>query len=128
LINSRFTVTEDKRYKIIDRKGDNDTNIYDEDNVDLETRLFKNYNKIPYIDFEGLQEGGNLVSGVYCFYFKYTDADGNETDIIAETGAIPVHLGSINTPHSCSGGVLDEPCNKIIKLKINNIDTSYDYL
>jgi hypothetical protein len=29
LINSRFTVTGKNTYKIIDRKGDNDTNIYD---------------------------------------------------------------------------------------------------
>ena len=28
LINSRFTVTENKTYKRIDRKGTNDTNIY----------------------------------------------------------------------------------------------------
>ena len=29
LINSRFTVTGKNTYKVIDRKGDNDTNIYD---------------------------------------------------------------------------------------------------
>ena len=31
LINSRFSATERNKYKINDRKGDNDTNIYDED-------------------------------------------------------------------------------------------------
>lgn len=30
LINSRFTVTGKNTYKVIDRKGDNDTNIYDQ--------------------------------------------------------------------------------------------------
>jgi hypothetical protein len=30
LINSRFTVTGKNTYKIEDRKGDNDTNIYDQ--------------------------------------------------------------------------------------------------
>ena len=30
LINSRFTVTGRNTYKVIDRKGDNDTNIYDQ--------------------------------------------------------------------------------------------------
>ena len=30
LINSRFTVTGRNTYKLIDRKGDNDTNIYDQ--------------------------------------------------------------------------------------------------
>ena len=29
LINSRFTVTGRNTYKVVDRKGDNDTNIYD---------------------------------------------------------------------------------------------------
>jgi hypothetical protein len=29
LINSRFTVTGKNTYKVVDRKGDNDTNIYD---------------------------------------------------------------------------------------------------
>lgn len=128
LINSRFTVTEDKRFKIIDRKGDNDTNIYDQNNVDLETRLFKNYNKIPYLDFLGLQEGGNLQTGTYSFYFKYTDADGNESDIICESGPICVHDGGINDPSSISGGIQNKNCNKIIKLKLFNLDTTYDYV
>ena len=128
IINSRFTVAEDKRYKIIDRKGENDTNLYSDTNVDLETRLFKNYNRVPYATLEGLREGGNLKAGVYSFYFKYTDADGNESDIIAETGAIPVHDGKINDPFSISGGIEDTNCNKIIKLKLKNIDTAYDYL
>jgi hypothetical protein len=30
LINSRFTVTGRNTYKVVDRKGDNDTNIYDQ--------------------------------------------------------------------------------------------------
>jgi hypothetical protein len=29
LINSRFTATGNNTYKVVDRKGDNDTNIYD---------------------------------------------------------------------------------------------------
>lgn len=128
IINSRFSVVEDKRFKIIDRNGDNDTNIYNTENFDLETRLFKNSNNIPFIDFLGLQEGGNLKAGNYSFYFKYVDADGNESDIIAESGTIPVHEGGLNDPSSISGGVLDTNCNKIIKLKISNLDPSYDYL
>ena len=65
IVNSRFTVTEDKRFKIIDRNGDNDTNIYSTNTFDLETRLFRNSNHIPFIDFLGLQEGGSLKSGTY---------------------------------------------------------------
>ena len=54
LINSRFTVTENKTYKRIDRKGTNDTNIYKQKHLDINTRLFKTTNKIPYIKFNGL--------------------------------------------------------------------------
>ena len=82
LINSRFTVTEDKRFKIIDRNGDNDTNVYKKELFDSQTRLFKNSLNIPYIDFLGLQEGGNLKAGTYSFYIKYVDSDGNESDIV----------------------------------------------
>lgn len=128
IINSRFTVVEDKRFNIIDRKGDNDTNIYHEERIDLDTRLFKNSNSIPYIDFNGLQEGGNLKAGNYVFYFKYVDADGNESDIIAESSIISVHEGGVNDPKSISGGVLNTNCNKIIKLSIANLDTTHDYL
>lgn len=128
IVNSRFSVIEDKRFKIIDRKGDNDTNIYDQDKIDLQTRLFKNTSTIPIIDFMGLQEGGNLQTGNYVIYFKYTDADGNESDIIAESGIISVHEGGVNDPGSISGGILNRNCNKIIKLKLLNLDTSYDYL
>ena len=48
LINSRFTTAGENRYKVVDRKGDNDTNIYDQGNhFDVDTSLFKNVNKIP---------------------------------------------------------------------------------
>lgn len=128
IVNSRFTVVEDKRFNIIDRKGDNDTNIYHEERIDLDTRLFKNSNSIPYIDFHGLQEGGNLKAGNYIFYFKYVDADGNESDIIAESSIISVHEGGVDDPKSISGGILNTNCNKIIKLSISNLDTTHDYL
>ena len=46
LINSRFSVTGQNQYQIIDRKGNNDTNIYDEASFDIDTSLYKNYTKI----------------------------------------------------------------------------------
>ena len=60
------------------------------------------------------------MSGSYSFYFKYTDADGNESDIITETGVICVHEGGINDPSSISGGIANTNCNKLIKLKLFN--------
>lgn len=128
LINSRFTPIEDKRYKIIDRRGNNDTNIYKEQFIDRSTRLFKTSENIPFIKFNGISEGGNLPSGNYVFYLKYIDADGNESDIITESGIISCHMGKINDPYSIRGGLINENSGKIIKFNINNIDISYDYL
>ena len=128
LINSRFTVLEDKKYKRIDWKGVNDTNIYKEKYIDINTRHFKTTNKIPYLKFNGLSSGGNLQSGNYSFYFKYADADTNESDFICETGQIPVYVGTINDPKSIRGGVYNEYTDKIINLTIYNLDESYEYL
>lgn len=128
LINSRFTVLENKRYRRIDRKGTNDTNIYKENFLDINTRLFKTTNKIPYIKFQGLSEGGSLKCGNYSFYFKYADSDTNETDFICETGLIPVYIGNINDPKSIRGGSQDEISDKIINLKLYNLDESYEYI
>ena len=92
LINSRFTVTGKNTYKIIDRKGDNDTNIYDQGSqFDVDTSLFKNVSKIPKLQYLGTS-GGNLSVGNYHFYFKYSDADGNETDWVAESGLVSVFI------------------------------------
>lgn len=128
LINTRFTPIEDKRYKIVDRKGNNDTNIYDIQTLEQTTRLFKTIEKIPYVDFKGLNEGGQLRAGNYVFYFKYSDADGNESDIITESGIVSCYVGKINDPFSTRAGLGDELTNKIIKFTMSNLDTSYDYI
>lgn len=128
LINSRFTVTENKTFKIIDRFGDNDTNVYKEEFLDINTKLFKTTNKISKISFLGLSEGGQLKCGNYVYYFRYADADGNETDFIAESGLISVYVGNVNDPFSIRSGIANEVTNKIIKLKLENLDLSYEYL
>ena len=47
LINSRFSATGKNTYEIVDRKGSNDTNIYDQGTqFDVDTSLFKNVNKM----------------------------------------------------------------------------------
>jgi len=128
LINSRFTLLEDDRYQIIDRKGNTDTNIYKEEVVAEVTRLYKTSEKIPYVVFQGLSEGGALKSGNYVFYFKYADADGNESDIITESGLVSCYIGKLNDPFSTRGGLANELTNKIAKMTISNLDQSYDYV
>ena len=126
LINSRFTVTGRNTYKIIDRKGDNDTNIYDQgDQFDVDTSLFKNVNKIPKLEYLGTS-GGNLKVGNYHFYFKYADSDGNESDWVAESGLVSVFAGT--TPQSVDTGIRDENSIKSVHFNLSNIDVGYSYV
>ena len=128
LINSRFTPLEDDRYKIIDRAGNNDTNIYNQGQLSLQTKLYKTSNTIPKLNFEGLESGGANKAGNYTFFVRYSDADGNETDIILESGVVSCYIGNLNDPFSAKGGVADEKTDKIIKFSIENIDLAYDYM
>ena len=126
LINSRFTATGRNTYKIIDRKGDNDTNIYDQgDQFDVDTSLFKNVNKIPKLEYLGTSSG-NMKIGNYHFYFKYSDADGNESDWVAESGLVSVFMG--NTPQSVNTGIRDENSIKSVRFRLSNIDIGYSYV
>ena len=126
LINSRFTVTGKNTYKVVDRKGDNDTNIYDQgEQFDVDTSLFKNVNKIPKLEYLGTASG-NMKIGNYHFYFKYSDADGNESDWVAESGLVSVFMG--NTPYSVNTGIRDENSIKSVLFKLSNIDIGYSYV
>ena len=126
LINSRFTVTGKNTYKIIDRKGDNDTNIYDQgQQFDVDTSLFKNVNKIPKLEYLGTSSG-NMKIGNYHFYFKYADADGNESDWVAESGLVSVFMG--NTPQSVNTGIRDENSIKSVRFRLSNIDIGYSFV
>ena len=128
LINSRFSATGRNTYEIIDRKGSNDTNIYDQgEQFDIDTSLYKIVDKIPKIKFLGTSAGGNLKVGNYYFYFKFADADGNETDFIGESGLVSVFIGegSYGSVHT---GTKNENSTKQVEFSISNMDTAYDYI
>ena len=128
LINSRFSATGKNTYEIIDRKGSNDTNIYDQgEQFDIDTSLYKIVDKIPKLKFLGTSSGGNLKVGNYFFYFKLADADGNETDFIAESGLVSVFIGegSYNSVHT---GTKNENSTKQVEFSLSNIDSAYDYI
>lgn len=127
LINSRFSVREKGTYEIVDRIGENDTNIYNSQTFDKDTSLYFQYEYNPTIKYIG-QIKGNLSVGSYCFYFTYCDADDNESDYIAETGIIPVFIGSDGDPFSIDGGIKNQNSNKGVRLKLTNLDKSYNYL
>lgn len=128
LINSRFSATGRNTYEIVDRKGDNDTNIYDQgEQFDIDTSLYKRTTQIPKLQFYGIVPGGNLKVGNYHFYFKFADADGNETDFIAESGLVSLFIGH-DLPSAVHTGMADENSVKSVRFMLSNIDASYNYV
>lgn len=128
LVNSRFSTYEDKQYIIPDHIGNKDTNLYQEEDLELDISLQKTISQIPRLEFEGLQENGVLKCGTYNFYFKLADNDDNTTDFIAESSIVMVHIGKINDPFSMRMGMENEKTNKSVNFKLYNLDTSYDYV
>lgn len=128
LVNSRFSVLQNNTYEIVDRIGNNDTNLYDSEQFDLDTSLYKRINTIPTVTFNSVLPSGNLKVGNYVVYIKYADADGNETDFVGESGIISCFMGGDRDPFSINGGFRDNNSNKSIFLSVSNIDSSYDYI
>lgn len=125
IINSRFTKTEDNRFRTINRNQFNQTNLYKEGKIDRQTRLFRNTSLIPKFSFMGLDYQGCLKGGNYTFYVKYSDEDYNKTDIVCESGQISIFKGTLDNIKSVSGTLQDEVTDKSIKLLISNIDLSF---
>ena len=127
LINSRFSALGKNKYEIINRSGNNDTNIYDKgEQFDIDTSLYKITTKIPEITFAGVGYGGNLKIGNYFFYFKYADADGNESDFVGSSGLVSIFIG--NTPDSIHSGFRNQNSTKRVKFLIENTDQTYQDL
>lgn len=127
LINSRFSPIGRNKYQIVDRAGDNDTNIYDEgEQFDIDTSLYKRTISIPELKFTGVTFPGILPVGNYHFYFKYQDADGNETDFIAESGLVSMFVGK--EPYNIHTGFRDQNSNKGCNFILSNLDPAYQYI
>lgn len=127
IINSRFSLLENNRYKIINRNQIKQSNLYKEGTLDRETRLFRNINNIPKFELNKVSYFGQLMGGNYTFYLKYLDDDFNQTDIVAETGIISIFHGSFDDVKTCHGAFMDERTDKSIILNLSNIDTSFSY-
>lgn len=128
LVNSRFSVLQNNTYEVVDRIGNNDTNLYDSEQFDLDTSLYKRVNTIPTITFNSVLPSGNLKVGNYVIYIKYADADGNETDFVGESGIISCFIGGDRDPFSIDGGFRGQLASKSISLTVSDIDSSYDYI
>jgi len=70
IVNSRFYLTSSTSYKIADRRGNLDTNIYTSENFPIETGLIKTVRSVVTLDFLGIFDGGIMPVGSYTFYFK----------------------------------------------------------
>ena len=127
LINSRFSVREKNTYEIVDRIGENDTNIYNSKTFDKDTSLYFQYEYNPQVSYQGFVKG-QLQVGQYCFYFTYCDSDENESDFITETGLIPVFIGNDRDPMSMDGGIKNQSSHKGVRLQLSDLDKSYNYL
>ena len=125
IINTRFSAIEDNRYRIINRNQKEQTNIYEETMIDQQTRLFRNLNLIPRIQFMSVDYFGQLKGGNYTFYVKFADNDFNKTDVVCESGQISVFNGTLSSPKTIMGTLQDERTDKAISIRINNIDTSF---
>ena len=125
IINTRFSAIEDNRYRIINRNQKEQTNIYEETMIDQQTRLFRNINLIPRIQFMSIDYFGQLKGGNYTFYVKFADNDFNKTDVVCESGQISVFNGTLSSPKTIIGTLQDERTDKSISIRINNIDTSF---
>ncbi len=127
LINSRFSPLGRNKYQIVDRKGDNDTNIYDQGSqFDIDTSLYKRTNLIPKLIYYGTFSSGRMSIGNYHFYFKYMDADENETDFIAESGLVSIFIGT--DPYNIQSQFRNADSHKGVSFLLQNIDPGYQYI
>jgi hypothetical protein len=124
LINSRFTKTENNRFKIISRDQIEQTNLYKEESISS-TNLILAPESLPKIKFKNTRNCGVMAGGNYTFYMKYVDGDGNESDFVAETFQIPIFKGTVGYPKTISGTLLNERTDKAVVLLFTNLDTSF---
>lgn len=123
LINSTFAKLGNDKYEYIIRNQKNATNLYDEESLLNDTDLFIRSFTWPIIDLKSVKDGGQLMGGNYIFYIKYCDEDGNESDIMSESGCISITHG--NVVNSIHGTLADERTSKQIELVLSNLDTSF---
>jgi hypothetical protein len=132
IVNSAFSVLPNKKAKIIFRTQIKDTNFYSSLNFNNTIKLVLQSTLITKLTFNGLLEStlGSFPTGNYKFYFRFATVDGNNTNIVSESSMVSMFHG--NSVVSTRGGKgLDDTkdnVNKVIKFRLDNIDTSYSYV
>lgn len=127
IVNSRFSVQEDSTFKISDHTGFKDTNLYSYSDFAAQTSVIPYVKGVLQIEYKGiLNNAGVLKNGIYIFYFKYADADGNMTQVQGESGLVYCHMGQTNSPGSIRFGLENEQTDKAVQFSLSNIDVAYD--
>lgn len=125
LINSGFSIYENRKVRLVKRNQKEATNLYLEEKFKNQTRLKKVVEKIPRFELRDVPSTGQLKGGNYTFYLKMADSDYNKSDIVAESGQVSIFRGNPKSINSISGTLLNETTDKAIQLRIDNIDTSF---
>lgn len=125
IINSGFSIYENRKVRLVKRDQREETNCYDKEKFETQTRLKKIVNTIPRFELLDVPSTGQLKGGNYTFYLKMADGDFNKSDIVAESGQVSIFKGNTNSINSISGTLLEEATDKAVQLKIRNIDTTY---
>jgi len=120
LINSRFKINPDGSASIIDRRQNKDTSTYSSKYFN-QTELIVRLDNVPVLNFIGVESGGVLKGGGYRYYFKYRNADGNLSDIIAESSLISIHQGFEDTALGVDGSTSTD---KLVKFELLDIGVS----
>lgn len=125
IINSLFAIHSNNTYEIVDRVGEKDSNIYTKTNLLTKTKLIAGSNKLMNVIYKGLLGGGKLKVGNYIYYFLLSDAEGNETPVIARSGVCSVFLLNETNINKTRGGIHQEETNKTNSFTLKNVDTNY---
>lgn len=126
LVNSAFSVLEDNTYKRVIRNQTKQTNYYNQETISSETMLQRVTSTFCRFELDSITEGGVCAGGNYIFYLRYSDEDDNLSPFVATSSNILVYMGSLKSIDSIYGTVESTPTDKVINLKIVDLDTAFN--
>lgn len=126
IVNSKFERQPPATYiELPDRTGNANSNTYTTASLDKETSLILTSDKILKIDYDSIEDGGQLTYGNYVYLFEYMTEDFNSTDIVGQSSLCSVFSG--DNINNVKGGFQNDQANKLVKLQLDNVDTDFRY-